>query len=79
MPIAFVIAFATLGERLPRQTFICSTRMTLQEPITLLVTGGIPKGILGALPPCAELLGGHSAAISCEHQADGRRCSPHPA
>ena len=53
MPITFVIAFATLGEGLQRQTFICSTRMTLQEPITLLVTDGTPTASSGLcrLPP----------------------------
>lgn len=58
MPIAFVIAFATLGEGLPRQTFICSTRMTLQEPIALLVLGSIPKASSGL---CRLLLSSRAA------------------
>ena len=48
MPIAFVIAFATLGggAATPRHSF-APHNMTLQDPITLLVTGGIPEASLG--------------------------------
>ena len=58
MPTAFVIAFATLREGLPRQRFICSTNMTLQDPIDLLVNGGTPERCLGL---CCFLLSSWAA------------------